>query len=101
MGSTDTAIKRTPLYNVLAPQGKFIDFAGWFMPVEFSGIKNEHKTVRTSAGLFDLSHMGEFEIRGGGALDLIQRCITNDALRLEVGAAMYSPTCKEDAGILD
>ncbi|MHB2015799.1 MAG: glycine cleavage system aminomethyltransferase GcvT [Candidatus Xenobia bacterium] len=98
--STGT-IKRTPLYDLLKPQGKFIDFAGWEMPVEFTGIKKEHETVRTSAGLFDLSHMGELEVRGPAADDLVARCITNDLTKLQPGAAMYSPVCNPQGTILD
>ncbi len=100
MADTST-LKRTPLYPALEGKGRFIDFAGWYMPVEFSGIVAEHKAVRTDVGLFDLSHMGELEVRGGGALDLVQRCVTNDVSKLAPGAAMYTPVCREDGHILD
>ena len=59
-----------------------VDFAGWEMPVQYTGPMPEHLAVRTAAGLFDVSHMGEFEISGGGALDLIQRLTTNDVSKL-------------------
>ena len=75
--------KRTPLYAVHKALGaRLIPFGGWEMPVEYSGIAKEHTAVRTAAGLFDVSHMGEFEIRGPEALDLIQYVTTNDASKL-------------------
>ena len=67
-----------------------IPFAGWEMPVEYSGIAKEHTAVRTAAGLFDVSHMGELEIQGPEALDLIQYLTTNDASKLVDGQAQYS-----------
>jgi len=69
---------------------KMVSFGGWEMPVEYSGIIAEHLAVRTAAGLFDVSHMGEIEIRGPGALDLVQKITCNDAARLAVGQAQYS-----------
>lgn len=94
--------KRTPLYEVYREYGaKTIDFGGWEMPVQFSGILAEHEAVRTRAGLFDVSHMGEVVVRGKDALANIQRWITNDAARLTVGQALYSPMCREDGGCVD
>jgi len=69
---------------------KMVNFGGWDMPVEYSGILSEHEAVRTRAGLFDVSHMGEIEIRGVGALDLVQWVTSNDAAKLSVGQAQYS-----------
>jgi glycine cleavage system T protein (aminomethyltransferase) len=83
--------KRTPLYAVHKALGaRLIPFGGWEMPVEYSGISKEHTAVRTAAGLFDVSHMGEFEVRGPEALDLIQFVTTNDASQLKDGQAQYS-----------
>src|SRR6201997_3330050 len=86
-----SAYKRTPLYAVHKALGaRLVPFGGWEMPVEYSGIAKEHMAVRTAAGLFDVSHMGEFEIRGPEALDLIQFVTTNDASKLSDGQAQYS-----------
>ncbi|WP_018132439.1 glycine cleavage system aminomethyltransferase GcvT [Effusibacillus pohliae] len=95
-------LKRTPLFPLYAEYGgKTIDFGGWELPVQFSSILEEHEAVRTRAGLFDVSHMGEIEVKGPDALANIQRWITNDASRLEVGQAMYSPMCYPDGGCVD
>ncbi len=77
------------------------EFGGYDMPLQYSSIREEHLAVRRRAGLFDLSHMGEVRITGDGALDTVQRLITNDASRLDVGAALYSVMCKESGGIVD
>ena len=94
---------RTPLHNRhLALNGKMVPFAGFVMPVQYpSGITAEHRAVRTAAGIFDVSHMGEFEIRGGDALELIQRVTVNDASRIAVGQAQYSAMCTEAGTIID
>ena len=76
-------------------------FAGFAMPVSYSGIIEEHRAVRTAAGLFDLSHMGEFEVAGPHALDLLERALTNSAARLEQGRAQYTLMCAEDGGVID
>ncbi len=96
-------LKRTPLYEEhLRLEGKLVPFAGFEMPVQYpTGITAEHRAVRETAGLFDVSHMGEFRIRGSGALDLIQRVTVNDASRVEVGQAQYSAMCFEDGGVVD
>ncbi|MDX1671674.1 MAG: glycine cleavage system aminomethyltransferase GcvT [Balneolaceae bacterium] len=94
--------KRTPFYNIHEQLGaKLIDFGGWEMPVQYEGIKTEHKAVRNSVGLFDISHMGEFYLHGPEALDLIQFITVNDASKLEPGKAQYSVMCYEDGGIVD
>ena len=67
-----------------------VPFGGWDMPVEYSGIVNEHMAVRTNAGLFDVSHMGEIELAGKDALAAVQKVSTNDAAKLNVGQAQYS-----------
>src|SRR5689334_17322323 len=97
-----SANKRTPLYAVHKGLGaRLIPFGGWEMPVEYSGIAKEHAAVRTLAGLFDVSHMGEFEIRGPEALDLVQFVTTNDASHLEDGQAQYSALAYPHGGVVD
>lgn len=81
--------------------GKIVEFAGFEMPVQYQGIKVEHAAVRTAAGVFDVSHMGEFFITGPNALALIQKVTVNDASRLFPGKAQYSCFCYEDGGIVD
>ena len=78
-----------------------VDFAGWEMPVQYTGPIPEHLAVRTAAGLFDVSHMGEFEVTGPGALNLIQRLTTNDVSRLEDSQAQYSILTNEQGGVID
>lgn len=94
-------LKRTPLYEVYKDQAKMVNFSGWELPVQFSGIIAEHEAVRTRAGLFDVSHMGEVEISGPDALDLIQRLTTNDASKLVPGKAQYSIMCYPNGGTVD
>jgi aminomethyltransferase len=78
-----------------------VDFAGWEMPVEYGGIISEHMAVRTQAGLFDVSHMGRFELKGAGALDLLQSLTPNDVARLAAGQAHYSALLNERGGMID
>jgi aminomethyltransferase len=86
-----SALKTTPLHATHKALGaRMVPFGGWEMPVEYSGIAKEHIAVRTAAGLFDVSHMGEFEVRGPEALDLVQYVTTNDASKLADGQAQYS-----------
>src|SRR6266704_4542406 len=86
-----SASKRTALFAMhKALDARLLPFSGWEMPVEYSGIAKEHTAVRTAAGLFDVSHMGEFEVLGPQALDLIQFVTTNDAGKLIDGQAQYS-----------
>lgn len=94
---------RTPLYDEhVALAGKMVSFAGYAMPVQYpTGITGEHVAVRESAGLFDVSHMGEFEVRGPGALDLVQAVTVNDASRVDIGQAQYSAMVNGAGGILD
>lgn len=94
--------RRTPLYAVHKRLGaRLIPFGGWEMPVEYSGIAKEHRAVRTAAGLFDVSHMGEFEIRGPQALDLIQLISTNNAANLVDGQAQYSAMAYPAGTVVD
>jgi aminomethyltransferase len=89
---THTAtLKRTPLYGLHREGGaKMVPFGGWEMPVEYSGLISEHMAVRQSAGLFDVSHMGEIEVQGPGALAFLQRVTCNDVAKLAIGQAQYS-----------
>ncbi|MCP4197252.1 MAG: glycine cleavage system aminomethyltransferase GcvT [Proteobacteria bacterium] len=94
--------RRTPLYTLLKERGgKMVPFAGYDMPLQFSGIKAEHHTVRTAAGLFDVGHMTEFWLEGKAALEAAHRLVTNDILSLEDGQVAYSPMCLPSAGIVD
>jgi aminomethyltransferase len=95
-------LKRTPLYEAHAEAGaKLVDFAGWEMPVQYDGIREEHLRVRGSCGVFDVSHMGEIETEGPEAADLLQRLLSNDVSKIAVGGAQYSCLCREDGGVLD
>jgi aminomethyltransferase len=95
-------LKRTALFEAqLALGGRMIDFAGWEMAVQFSGPIQEHMAVRGAAGLFDVSHMGEIELQGSGALDLLQRLTTNDVGRLQDNQVQYSMLTTPDGGIID
>src|SRR5512132_1420360 len=86
-----TAPKRTPLYELHRELGaKLIDFGGWEMPVQYSGILEEHRAVRERVGLFDVSHMGELEVTGAGALDTVQRLTCNDVSKLADGRCHYT-----------
>src|ERR1044071_9216698 len=71
------------------------------MPVQYEGIREEHTAVRTHAGLFDVSHMGEVEVEGPGALAFLQRVLSNDVAKIEIGGAQYSCLCNEQGGVLD
>ena len=94
---------KTALYDIHVELGaKIVPFAGYEMPVTYpNGIQAEHQAVRNSAGMFDVSHMGEFWITGDGALDFLQHVTINDVSKLEVGNAQYSAMCYEDGGIVD
>ncbi len=95
-------LKRTPLYEAHVEAGaKLVDFAGWEMPVQYDGIREEHLRVRSSGGVFDVSHMGEIETEGPQAAELLQRLLSNDVSKIQVGGAQYSCLCREDGGVLD
>jgi len=99
---TDVALKRTALNRVHKAAGaKMVEFGGWEMPVEYSGIIEEHVAVRTRAGLFDVSHMGEIELRGRQALSLLQYVTSNDASRLKVCQAQYSALMYPSGSVVD
>ncbi|MDR7434670.1 MAG: glycine cleavage system aminomethyltransferase GcvT [Armatimonadota bacterium] len=94
--------KRTPLYETHCNLGaRMVEFAGWAMPLQYTSIVEEHRAVRTNAGLFDVSHMGEVEFTGPSAFETVQRLITNDLGRLRPGRALYTPMCTEEGGIVD
>jgi aminomethyltransferase len=98
----EQALRRTPLYERHAELGaKLVPFAGWEMPVTYEGIREEHAAVRTHAGMFDVSHMGEVEVEGPGALAFLQRVLSNDVAKIEIGGAQYSCLCNEEGGVLD
>ena len=95
-------MKNTPFHQKHIDLGaKLAEFAGYNMPISYSGINDEHMAVRRNAGVFDVSHMGEFILKGEHALDLIQRVTTNDASKLNNGKAQYSCLTNENAGIVD
>ena len=95
-------IKQTPLNAVHKALGaRMVPFGGWEMPVQYAGVIEEHLAVREKAGLFDVSHMGEIEVRGADALALVQRLTTNDAARLVDGQVQYSALCYADGGVVD
>src|SRR5689334_16703475 len=104
---TDTAaatpaLKPTPLHaRHLASGARMVPYAGWDMPVEYSGITAEHLAVRTRAGVFDVSHMGEIEIAGKDALKTVQHLTSNDASRLKMGQAQYSALLTPDGTFVD
>jgi aminomethyltransferase len=95
-------LKRTPLHERhLAAGARVIPFAGWEMPVQYAGVREEHLAVRNDCGVFDVSHMGQIETRGAGAAALLQRLVSNDVDDLAVGGSQYAVLCREDGGILD
>ena len=93
---------RTQLYEKHLELGaKLVPFGGWEMPVHYEGIREEHSAVRTHAGMFDVSHMGEIEVEGPGALAFLQRVLSNDVAKIATGGAQYSCLCNEEGGVLD
>jgi aminomethyltransferase len=95
-------LRRTPLYDRHSAAGaKLVPFAGWEMPVQYEGIRQEHVAVRTGAGLFDVSHMGEIRTSGPDAERFLQRILSNDVTKIRECGAQYSLLCKEDGGVLD
>jgi aminomethyltransferase len=97
-----SALRRTPLFDLhVARGGRMVDFAGWEMPVQYRSILEEHRAVRRAAGLFDVSHMGEVEVRGPGARAFLDSLLTNDVGRLAPGGVLYSPMCEPSGGVVD
>jgi aminomethyltransferase len=95
-------LKRTPLYDRHVAMGaRVVEFGGWEMPVQYSGIVDEHNAVRNAAGLFDISHMGEVEVKGRDALAFLQHVATQDVATIGEGQSNYSLLCRPDGGIVD
>src|SRR5437660_10675692 len=100
--ATAAPLRKPPLYDRHRASGaKMVPFSGWDMPVEYSGIIQEHLAVRSRAGLFDVSHMGEIEIAGSDALAAVQRISSNDAAKLVVGQAQYSGLLTPEGTFVD
>ena len=95
-------LKRTPLFAAHQNSGaKLIDFGGWDMPVQYTSITDEHLAVRNAAGIFDISHMGEVTVSGAGALEFLNRTLTNDIRKLASGDGQYTLMCNEHGGVID
>src|SRR4051812_3421433 len=95
-------LQRTPLFERHVAAGALmVPFAGWEMPVQYDGVIPEHRAVRSDCGVFDVSHMGELEVEGMQALDLLQSLLSNDVSKLEVGDAQYTLLTNERGGIVD
>jgi aminomethyltransferase len=98
----ETTLRRTPLHDRhVAAGARLVPFAGWEMPVQYEGVIPEHKAVRTDAGVFDVSHMGEIEVEGPKALELLQAMLSNDVSRIGEGEAQYTLLTNERGGIVD
>src|ERR1700682_5096469 len=96
------ALRSNALYDAhVAAGAKIVEFAGWEMPVQYEGVREEHIAVRKSCGIFDVSHMGEIETSGPQAQALLQRLLSNDVEKIPLGGAQYSVLCREDGGVLD
>ncbi|MFZ0390608.1 MAG: glycine cleavage system aminomethyltransferase GcvT [Calditrichia bacterium] len=96
------SVKKTGLYDLhVQAGGKMVEFAGYLMPVQYSGMIEEHKQVRRAVGVFDVSHMGEIEVRGPEALEFVNKITVNNAANLEVNQAQYTAMCYPDGGIVD
>src|SRR5438034_3998128 len=93
---------KTPLHDRHVALGaRLVPFAGWEMPVQYEGVIQEHRAVRTDAGVFDVSHMGELEVEGPRAAELLQGLLSNDLDRIEPGQAQYTLLTNERGGIID
>ena len=102
MTSAAETLRRSPLHeNHIDAGAKLVGFAGWEMPLQYEGIQAEHVAVRNHVGVFDVSHMGQVEVRGPDAAELLQLLLSNDVRRLPEGGAQYSVLCNEDGGVLD
>jgi len=95
-------LRQTPLHELHRELGaRLVPFAGYEMPIQYTSILDEHRAVRNSVGLFDLSHMGELEVRGPGAADFLRHAVVSDPASLEIGAAQYSMACDPSGGVID
>ena len=102
MSESTEPLKKTPLNEVEKELGgKMVDFGGWELPVQFSGILEEHDAVRTKVGVFDVSHMGEITVKGPQALELLQRSTCNDVAKLDTGRIHYNGLLYPNAGFVD
>ncbi len=102
MSTAAETLRRTPLYEQHRIAGaKLVPFAGWEMPIQYTGIRPEHEAVRRRAGVFDVSHMGQIETRGPGAGAYLQRLLSNDVRRIPVGGAQYAVLCDEAGRVLE
>jgi aminomethyltransferase len=100
--TSSAAPRRTPLFERHVAMGaRIVEFGGWEMPVQYSGIVDEHNAVRTAAGLFDISHMGEIEVKGRDALAFLQHIATQDVAAIGEGLSNYALLCRPDGGIVD
>lgn len=97
-----TEPKQSPLHaRHVEAHAKFADFGGWSMPLQYAGIVAEHKAVRDSVGIFDVSHLGKVTVRGAGAIDFLNTCFTNDLNKIGAGQAQYTMLCNESGGVVD
>lgn len=95
-------LKRTPLFDIHQKLGgRLVEFGGWEMPVQYTSIMDEHQVVRKAAGLFDISHMGEVMVNGAGAEEFLNRTLTNDIRKIDVGQGQYTLMCNEQGGVID
>lgn len=102
MTTETTELRRTALYDAhVAAGARLVPFAGWEMPVQYAGVKEEHLAVRSDAGVFDVSHMGEIRTYGPQALEFLQRILSNDVARIDVHGSQYALLLREDGGVLD
>jgi aminomethyltransferase len=102
VSSAAETLRRTPLHDRHQAAGaRLVPFAGWEMPVQYEGVRQEHMAVRGAAGVFDVSHMGQVETRGPDAEAFLQRLLSNDVTKLAEGGAQYSLLCREDGGVID
>lgn len=97
-----TQPRRSPLHDRHVALGaKFAEFGGWLMPLQYSGVVAEHKRVRSAVGVFDVSHLGKLRVTGEGAIDFLNRCLSNDLRRIGAGQAQYTLACNSDGGVID
>jgi aminomethyltransferase len=96
------ALKKSPLHERHVALGaKFAEFGGWEMPLEYSGVVAEHTAVRTSVGVFDVSHLGKATVKGPGAAEYVNSCLTNDLGKIAPGQAQYTLCCNDSGGVVD
>src|SRR5712672_201503 len=95
-------LKRTPLFAAQQKlRARLVEFGGWEMPVQYSGIIDEHLAVRAAAGIFDISHMGEVTVSGAASADFLNHVLTNDIRRISPGLGQYTLLCNTRGGVID